>query len=299
MPEIRSLAGESGNRIFEAFAAAFADYSVPVDMSKADFDEDNARRGLDPAISLGAYQGDRLVGFVMNGRGTWAGRPAAYDVGTGVLPEARGAGLAGTLAARLVEFLPSRGLELYVLEVIRDNLAAFKTYQKAGFCVTRSLECLRGAYADTGRSPPAGLDIVELPSGKDFPCAAAGACRDWEPTWQNSDESIARTPGRTIAVGAQLDGKLSGYIVSSPNGVLWQLAVGREHRGRGIGSALLRELARRVGPSMRYINVQADDIECLRFLTARGLRKWVGQYEMLRELASCQARRQGGLDAGD
>ncbi len=283
--ELRSLDGESGEKLYETFMAAFADYSVPMTMSRADFDESNARRGLDPSISLGAYEGDRLVGFIMNGRGRWAGRPAAYDLGTGVLPEARGAGLSGTLARRLVEFLPSRGLELYVLEVIRDNLPAFKTYEKAGFAVTRLLECPDGRFADSGRPAPAGLELVELPGGAAFPRSEVAAFRDWEPTWQNSDDSIARTTGRLVILGARLEGRLAACLVASPKGTIWQLAVDRSLRGRGIGSALLRELARRAGADLRYINVQADDAETLRFLAARGIGAGVGQYEMTRVLA--------------
>ena len=284
MPELRTLAGESGDRIHQAFLAAFADYNVPMDMTRAEFDEDHARRGFDPSISLGAYEGDRLVGFIFNGRGTWQGRPAAYDNGTGVVPEARGTGLSGKLAAKVIELLRAQGIELYVLEVMRDNMPAFKTYERAGFHITRWLECVRGTFADTGRTTPSAVEIVEVPTGKGFPRAEAAACRDWEPTWQNSGDSIERMPGPMVALGARLDGKLVGYVVSSSEGVIWQLAVERELRCRGIGSALLRELAVRVGTTMRYVNVRADDGECLRFLDARGIHAWVGQYEMIREM---------------
>jgi len=298
MPDVRSLAGEDAGRLYGAFMAAFADYSVPLRMSFSDFAENNARRGFDPSISLGAYEGDRLVGFVLNGLGRWSGRPAAYDLGTGVLPEARGSALAGTLASRSVALLPSRGLELYVLEVIRGNLPAFKTYEKAGFSITRSLECPEGSYADDGRPSPEGLEVVELPGGAAFPRSRVARFRDWEPSWQNSDDSIARMPGRLSILMARLTGgpedvaeggeggRLAGFVVASPKGTIWQLAVARDLRRMGIGSALLRELARRVGPALRYVNVDARDEICLSFLARRGLGPGVGQYEMARELGT-------------
>lgn len=284
MSEIRSLADEDKGRIYEAFMAAFADYSVPVTWTRADFDESNARRGFDKSISLGAYEGDRIVGFVLNGSGSWGGKKAAYDLGTGVLPEARGGGLSGSIAAELVRFLPGLGFGRYVLEVIRDNLPALKTYEKAGFVVTRSLECPDGSYADPGISAPTGLDFVDLPVGHAFPRATLSSFRDWEPTWQNSDDSIARMPGNLVALGARLDGRLVGHIVASPKGTIWQLAVAREARGGGIGAALLHELSLRVGPSLRYINVQADDKSTLGLLARCGIKEGVGQYEMTREL---------------
>jgi len=290
MPDIRSLAGESATRLYAAFGAAFADYSVPMTMTEAEFEANNLRRGLDLGISLGAYEGEALIGFIMNGRGVWGGKATAYDLGTGVLPGSRGAGLSGELARRLIEELPRHGIGLYLLEVIRGNAAAFKTYERVGFRITRSLECPAGDYADAGgaaaagRAPPPGLEIVQLPGGAAFPRAEAAAMRDWEPSWQNSDDSIARWPGRLVILGAKLDGALAGYIAASEKGTIWQFAVARGARRRGIGSALLRELAQRAGPALRYINVQADDAESLRFLAARGLGAGVGQYEMLREL---------------
>jgi ribosomal protein S18 acetylase RimI-like enzyme len=284
MPDIRSLAGESEKWLYEAFISAFADYSVPMTMTEAEFAENNRRRGLDLDISLGAYEGDQLIGFIMNGRGFWGGKAAAYDLGTGVLPGSRGSGLSGALAAELIANLPERGIELYLLEVIRENAPAFKTYDRVGFRITRSLECPAGGYADSGTPEPAGLEIVDLPAGAAFPRAEAAALRDWEPSWQNSDDSIARMPGPLVVLGARIDGSLAGVLVASPRGTIWQLAVARGMRRRGSGSALLRELARRVGPALRYVNVQADDTECLRFLAARGLGAGVGQYEMIREL---------------
>ena len=284
MNEIRSLADEDEGRIYEAFMTAFADYSVPVTWSRADFDESNVRRGFDKAISLGAYEGGRIVGFVLNGSGSWRGEKAAYDLGTGVLPEARGSGLSGAIAAELVRFLPGLGYRRYVLEVIRDNLPALKTYEKTGFTVTRELECPEGSYADPGIPAPSGLDFVDLPRGHAFPRATLSSFRDWEPSWQNSDDSVVRMPGSLVALGARLDGRLAGHVVASPKGTIWQLAVARGERGRGVGAAILHELSLRVGPALRYINVQADDKATLGLLARCGIREGVGQYEMMRAL---------------
>lgn len=284
MRDIRILGGESLERLYGAFMGAFADYAVPVSWSVDEFAESNARRGLDLSLSLGAYEGERIVGFILNGRGSWGGRPAVYDLGTGVLPEARGGGLSGELAARLVDFLPGRGIERYVLEVLRDNAPAIKTYERAGFRVSRHLECPGGSFADPGLPEPGGLEIVELPAGPAFPRGLFASFRDWEPTWQNSDDSVVRMPGSLVALGARLDGRLAGHAIASPKGTIWQLAVARGERGRGIGAALLHELSLRVGPVLRYINVQADDKATLGLLARCGISDGVGQFEMTRAL---------------
>lgn len=284
MIDISSLEGASPEVLYSVFMEAFADYGVPVTWSFADFQESNARRGLDLSLSLGAWEGETLVGFIMNGRGRWDGRPAAYDLGTGVVPRARGSGLAGDLASRLVAFLPEQGLERYVLEVLRDNVAALKTYEKVGFRITRSLECPGGAWLPQGQALPAGVALVDLPQGKAFPHEELSSFRDWEPSWQNSDDSIARSPGPLVILGAQSGGRLVGYLVASPSGTIWQLAVAHAQRRQGLGRALLSGLAARVGPALRYINVQSDDHASLGLLASGGIVQGPGQYEMVREL---------------
>lgn len=299
MFEFRTLDSESPARRYAAFMEAFSDYSVPVAWSEAEFDAANARRGADWSLSLGAYEGGRLVGFVMSGSGEWGGRKAAYDMGTGVVPSARGSGLAGLLAERLKGLLAERGVGLYLLEVIRDNAPALKTYERAGFRKTRDFECSEGTFVDPGKAPPEGVAVGELAA---FPRAEAAAMRDWEPSWQNSDASVARNPTPLVILGAReasapggagsgapgaagaAAGRLLGYAVASPSGTIWQLAVAREARRRGIGTALLRGLAARTGGALRYINAQSDDAGTRTLLARSGIREDVGQYEMTLEL---------------
>jgi ribosomal protein S18 acetylase RimI-like enzyme len=286
MPDIRNLEGESSENLYKVFMEAFSDYSQPITWSREDFEESNARRGLDLSLSLGAYEDGRMLGFILNGRGSWAGKPAAYDLGTGVLPGARGSGLAGLLAGRLVSFLGAKGFQTYVLEVLRDNAAAIRTYEKAGFRVTRRFECPRGSFADPGKPEPRGLVITDLPGGRLFPRDRISAFRGWEPSWQNSDDSVERTPGKLVVLGALMEDRLVAYLVAGTNGSIWQLAVAPELRRRGLGTALLRALAARVGPELRYINVQADDEASLALLASCGVAEGPGQFEMTRELTA-------------
>ncbi|HRZ88309.1 MAG TPA: hypothetical protein P5117_02385, partial [Spirochaetia bacterium] len=94
MQEFMTLEAESLQVVYAVFMEAFSDYSVPVTWSFEEFRASCLRRGVDLSISLGAREDGRLVGFVLNGRGTWGGMPAAYDAGTGVgFREAEEAGL--------------------------------------------------------------------------------------------------------------------------------------------------------------------------------------------------------------
>lgn len=288
--ELHSLEGVGLSRLYEAFMAAFADYAVPIRWSAEEFALSNKRRGYDPSVSLAAFEEGRIVGFVLNGRGRWEGREAVYDLGTGVLAEARGSGLAGRLASRIIEDLPALGIERYVLEVIRENLPAYKTYLKAGFAVTRSLECHEGSFVDPGTPKPAGVTVRELGDGGAFPRDQARAMRDWRPAWQNDDAAIARAPELVRVFGAFEGDRLVGYLVGQGDGLIWQLAVAGPSRRRGVGTALVRALAAgRAGadgkaPRLRYINIQADDIASMALMDKAGAPRTVGQFEMTLEI---------------
>lgn len=194
MQELMTLESESLEVVYGAFMEAFSDYSVPVSWSFEEFRASCLRRGVDLSISLGAREEGRLVGFVLNGRGTWAGAPAVYDT------------------------------------------------------------------------------------------EAAAARRDWEPSWQNSDDSVRRAVEPLVVLEARFEGRSAGRLIASRNGTIWQLAADQDLRGRGIGTALLRTLASRTDSSIRYVNVQSDDGATLGLLRSCGIGPGVGHYEMVREL---------------
>src|SRR5258708_32538819 len=86
---LRSLEGESFETIHAAFAEAFSDYIVRLSPTPDGLREMLTRRGWVPELSVGAYGGENLVAFTLNGFDGTTG----YDSGTGVVPSHRRAGL--------------------------------------------------------------------------------------------------------------------------------------------------------------------------------------------------------------
>lgn len=303
----RDLGSLSPEAALPAFIEAFSDYPVPVRPSLEDFDAMQRRRGVSYAASLGAFEGERLVGFIFNGTGSRGGVPCAYDAGTGVVPSHRGRGLSKALAAETETLLRGLGFQAWLLEVLVENARAAGVYEAAGFRRTRRLRCLSGPAFGAGRgealaaaraalmaAEARGLAVVE-PAG---PLDEPRAWRDWEPTWQNSDESLARTPERLVTLVAERRSgsarEAVGFLASTSTGSVAQLVVRPDARRDGVGTALLAALAAKVlaareepdGPTapFRYVNVQADDEASLRLLEAVGLTEARDQWEMLREL---------------
>ena len=93
------------------------------------------------SICLGAVEGERLVGYVINSRyvDAWHVMNVAVD------PEYQGRGIATRLLERLFELTANDGRRGYTLEVRVSNVDAIRLYEKLGF---ERRGTRRGYYTD-------------------------------------------------------------------------------------------------------------------------------------------------------
>ena len=113
MVSIKQLSDISIEVIYEAFVNAFADYVEPFNLTFQQLKYMIERRGCNLNLSFGAFDGDELVGFTLNGIGNWNGSLTAYDTGTGIIKEFREKGSATALVRHLIEF--SEGDEIKII----------------------------------------------------------------------------------------------------------------------------------------------------------------------------------------
>lgn len=262
---------------------AFADYLVDMSyMTDERIRIRAAKNAVDLDVSPGAFEGQRMVGFTLVGVDNCMGAPAAFDAATGIVPTARGAGLAGRMLDWTRPKLRDLGVERFYLEVIQDNEPAIRAYRKAGFEITRQLRCfqvpvapLRGSDGDG----PLPLRPIDRATVADFAEEV-----DWVPSWENSFAAIARIDDHLLVLGAFDGDTCVGEAVYSPHfNWVMSLVVSRIYRHRGIGSALLREVGRHVPAeveSLKVLNVDAGDSAMLQLLAAEGAVPYVDQYEM-------------------
>jgi len=257
MLTMRTLTADDFDVLHAAFGEAFSDYVVPFKPTREQLREMFTRRGWVPELSVGAFDGERMVGFTANG----FDGAAAYDSGTGVVPSHRRGGVSRRMFEFLGPILRGAGASSYLLEVIETNAAAEALYRGLGFQETRRFDCW--TYEGTGGGQLAGRSVNE-------------EWWDVEPAWQNSTASIRRAHDPHLVLGDE-----RGYAVVFPgNGDVPQLAVAREHRRRGVGRELLHAARAAAGRPLRILNVDDRDEGIAAFLESCGARRFIRQIEM-------------------
>ena len=283
--ELRTLDTVPFEHLHECFVRAFSDYSVRMDMPLWRLRAMARRRGLRPELSVGAFAGGELVGFVLSAVREWQGTRTCYDTGTGVVPEWRRRGVTTAAFEEVLRLLRENGVRQYLLEVIQDNAPAVDLYAKQGFERTRSFSCFATTKDKMRPSHKGAVDIASVDI-QSLDWERLRSFWDHEPSWQNSIDSVMAVPETMEAVEARAGGRVVGYgIAERATGDVPQLAVDPGHRGRGVGGALLAALvARTDSQRVAVINVDDRDEAGLGFLARAGLEAIATQYEMVKAI---------------
>ncbi len=280
--EIKSLETVDFDSLFKSFERAFEDYAIHFE--KEEVRSMLIRRGYDPKLSFGAFVDDEMVAFTLNGIGRFNGTATAYDTGTGTVKEYRGDGIAGRIFTYSIPFLKEAGVGQYLLEVLQDNQKAIAVYSRMNFEVTREFLCFRqmiehidNPIINTGCRTMT-VDINHI--------RRAQQCLDFDPSWQNSIESIERGISDLTYLGAFIDNRMVGYCVLDVHtGDLSQIAVQCDHRRKGIASRLLHEaIALMKTDFIKVLNISADDSTMPAFLQSKNIVQASKQYEMVLRL---------------
>lgn len=277
------LADLDFSRIIKTFDEAFADYYLKSKTSSERWLYNRCvKNGVAFDCSVGAFDGERLVGITLIGLDDWRGVPAAFDAGTGIIPDFRGHGLARRMFDHAVPRLKERGVRQFLLEVLQVNEPAIKAYRKSGFEITRELDCYELPLCEW-RAPKDAQSWQVRPIDLELVCTFRSFV-DWYPSWENSFMSIRRIPDTIFAYGAFDGSDCVGEVVYYPllNWIV-SLVVRKDRRRRGVATALLAHLLTRLDPeteTVRLTNVDHSDGVMTAFFKSHGFRLFATQYEM-------------------
>lgn len=273
--KISSLTSTSTDTILHCFNEAFSDYVVPFRLTSEQLEAKMKAERVNLDYSVGTFDGDRLVGFILHGVKDANGVRSIYNGGTGVIPSARRAGLTVQMYDHILPILRPAGIHEMILEVIAGNAPAIKSYERIGYKTVRMLDCYKGDISVSATHPQ--VEIRHIHQFSD----SLTAIGKIQPTWQNSAEAIEDATSDVIILGAYLNDGLCGYCACNvkTNRIL-QIAVSKSDRRQKIGSTLLHHIAAQYSPTVTIINVDARYDSVAEFLAQSGFVRFLQQHEM-------------------
>lgn len=272
-------------QLYDAFIDAFSDYVISFALTEEQFRNHIILNAVDLERTVGCFEGDRLVGFSLNGFGDWDGLSTAYDAGTGVVPARRRQGLSDAMFEMMLPGFLENGIKQFLLEVVTTNGGAIRLYEKLDFHPVRELALLQ-CDGEIGPMPEEPRNVAIRPlKAPDW--QVLSTFWDGTPSWQNTVEAVIRSRKMKRIVGAFVAEKCVGYIVfSSKFGRVAQIAVDKNYRNRGIGTALVRAMHAEMadGFSMQVINIDKSISGAMKFFLNRGFYERLSQHEMVKTM---------------
>ncbi|MCR1973903.1 GNAT family N-acetyltransferase [Clostridium sporogenes] len=270
--------------LHRTFLNAFSDYQVKMDLPILKFQYMLQRRGYVAKASIGAFNDETLVGFVLNGVRNWDGKLTAYDTGTGVIETYRKQGITSNMLLNVRQLFKEMGVEQYLLEVIQSNTSAFQLYKKQGFKILREFECF---HLDKNKYNPITtykVEHVNMINSNDW--RELTEFWDFVPSWQNSIDSINAVSDAFIYSIVRLDDNIVGYgVIDKKTGDIPQIAVNKNYRRKGIARSILTDLMKNTESyNINVINVDGESRSMKDFLLKLGFECGVSQYEMILKL---------------
>jgi ribosomal protein S18 acetylase RimI-like enzyme len=276
--EYKSLESESLETIYNCFIEAFSDYTVDMQLPFEKFQRMKTRNNVNLNYSLGLYHKDTLIGFILNGVGTWNGVPTVYDSGTGIIKEYRGKNYSTGMFHKVKEYIQD-DFQQYLLEVIQTNTPAFTLYSNQGFKIQRELACF---YADkTEINTRIHPDVTVNPLPLDWDTLKL--FWNFKPSWQNSIPAVERMSQYFKVLGAFKHKACVGYVIFDPvSGEIIQIAVKKNMRRKKIGSHLLTTICSKIkSNTLRIVNIDKGDQDTMQFFKGNNFVNDVNQYEMI------------------
>ena len=274
--------------VYEVFIDAFSNYQVKLDVSFEKFSNMMKRRSVDFAVSMGIFDDNKLIGFVLNGKRTINSKLIAYDSGTGISQAYQGLKLARDMLTENANLLKKKKFDKYILEVLTSNEKAFKLYKDFGFTITREFNCFKNSAKDINEFKSNTNIKIDKIDSSDIDWKEFESYFDFAPSWQNATASIKEDYSKFSYVKAVKDSENIGYgIIEKKTGDIPLLGVNRKYRNRSIASLMLNELlAKTTSPSLSAVNIDnsCENIKC--FLEKHNFINFIQQYEMVINIIS-------------
>ncbi len=270
----KTLQHSSIGDLTAAFNAAFKNYFVNICLTEEQLATKFQTDGVRLDLSVGAFDKDKLVGFIFHGTDDQTGNLTAYNAGTGVIPTYRGKYLPSKMYEFILPVLKNAEVKKIMLEAITENKRAINIYESLGFSINRKVDCYKGNVELTKKTS------LSISQGKVINQELIMRFWDVVPTWQNACISLKRQKEQLIQLTVEKEDEVIAYLVlQASTGKVMQFAVQEEYRGQGIATTLFQHAAEMKNPLV-LINVDNRSEAIAAFLKRQGLAIFLSQYEM-------------------
>lgn len=275
--QIKNLRDTNFQSIVNCFNEAFANYFVPIHATVDYLTLRWKGARIDPELSFGAFDGDKIVAFMFIGVDTHYGKITAHNDGTGVIPDYRGRRLVDKMYAAALPHFKARGIEQCSLEVIQENARAIAVYERIGFKKLRGVNCFGGAIITKNTPMPANLTVQEMANPN---WEAYQSCFDFEPCWNNSLNWVKAISDNYAFFEVYDNQQFAGFGIVDQSGSLPIFGIHPDFRQKGFGRILFEKMAIE-RTKLRTNNVEDTAVATLQFLEKMGMQNSINQYEML------------------
>jgi len=278
--QIKSLTNTNFQSLVDCFNQSFANYFVPINATADYLSLRWKGARIDPSLSFGAFDGDKIVAFMFIGVDDHYGKLTAHNDGTGVIPAYRGNQLVDKMYATAIPKFKVKGIQQCTLEVIQENARAIKVYERIGFKKIRGVNCFGGEIISKNSPIPNHLKIKINPQPN---WELYKSCFDFVPCWNNSLDWV-KAIQHTFEIVELFDNqKFAGFAAVDASGSLPIFGIPPNFRRKGYGRILLEHIAQ-TKPKLRTNNVDDRAIPTLQFLEKMGMQNSINQYEMLMDI---------------
>lgn len=270
--EVKSLVNTDIEIIIECMTECFQNYFVKIP-SDVDFwvKRYEAAR-VDYQLSFGAFDGDQLVAFIIQGIDDHNEEKTAFNTGTGVRKAYRGQKLVDQIYRDAIPILRENGIIKCMLEVIDQNHRAIRVYERIGFQKERFLRCFNGEIIDLENTTSVQeIDILKLED----------AIRSYQSyyAWDSSLSTILKGGKmfKAYQIKDSAESDLGYFIVNNVNNTLIQIEAYHPQNWLQVLTA-----TKKVIPSIRINNIDDRRRDCLKAFEKAGIQNHINQFEMIR-----------------
>jgi GNAT superfamily N-acetyltransferase len=277
----KSLEDISKEDIVATLNDAFSQYFVKINFTPTMLQEKFLEEDFNPKYSVGAFDGENLIGVILHGFRIINSEKWVYNMATGVRLSHRGKQLTKKMYQYVIPILKENDIFKMQLEVIQGNDKAIKVYKDVGFEEHCSYTCSKLSEEATtiqsllfsGKQSIGDIETVDP--------VKINTMLDIEPSWSNNMTAIQNNQSQLRNIGYLLNDELIGYACLNPStGRIKLMAVHPDYREQGIGKQILNYLKLNTDKPLSVINIDEKGQNVLQFLENNGFVPTVKQFEL-------------------